>query len=135
MSFGASNDFGGPLQGSGMGERLMCIHISLSQSILRGKARMQDSAPPGGVPQKSKRSLRVNVLYQRRTTQSSKAGTKEKTKSHSSRGERGDAEEQPKPNPGILSFLRTLRASVREWLLEISFCHKKKLKISVQRKQ
>jgi hypothetical protein len=39
------------------------------------------------------------------------------------------AEEQPKPNHGILSFLRV---SVREWLLEISFCHKKKLKISVQ---
>ena len=40
------------------------------------------------------------------------------------------AGEQPKPNPGFLSFLRALRASVRAWLLEISFCHKKKLKIS-----
>jgi hypothetical protein len=96
--------------------------------------------------------------------QTSEAGTKEKTNSHFSRGERGDAEEQPNShsltetrrhggterkdqvktpqqpiarggtaqtkNPSFLSFLR---ASVREWLLEISFCHKKKLKISVQR--
>jgi hypothetical protein len=30
------------------------------------------------------------------------------------------AEKQPKRNLGFLSFLR---ASVREWLLEISFCH------------
>jgi hypothetical protein len=98
--------------------------------------------------------------------QFSGAGTKEITNSRFSRGERGDAEEQPnsqtailsrrhggteknnqvketnsqllaeeqpKPHLGFLPFLRALRASVRAWLLEFSFCHKKKLKISVQR--
>jgi hypothetical protein len=88
--------------------------------------------------------------------QSCEAGTKgtQPTVFSRRRRERGGAEEQPFShgdterkiqvkitNSQLLAeeqqktksrFLSILRASVREWLLKISFCHKKKLKISVQ---